>query len=558
MTEGLQNEEYLDLFKPKADSPDEGMPKPDAGDPRASEAQPDVPMMGDEDWDLPVFGRETVSQRTEQSRRPDNTSQSQGTGRGIGFESLTVDPDQRSRLLRTAGAIVGGGCLLLMLLAVVVFAFVQVFVRREGEDKEQKTATPTAVVGITPAPTRVIAKSPIIVPLVSSNDVRVPVALPEHLTMGDAVFAVEAVEAPDGAWPAAPAAVDSANWVYGTVVNYILGLAPARENATLIAGLKVGDILGLQMSSGLTLNFTVSNLITGATDDAALFEQVSPRLTLALLTDDLAQRTVVSAAFLGDEAGDTDPWSGAAIGLIGTPVDRGPVRVTVIEAYQVGAEQAGLPPGTGYLLMDLRIENVGTAILEPELFQTFVSDSAGERYPLTLLVEQFTHYGVPTEPLAPGETVIGSVGYLIPGSAGDQVRWAFNPLPGSDDWVVVPVSYSLPPPPATQEPAPPAGFARVTVDTEDVFINPADGVLDIGLRIENISDGVVQVTPADVNLSSWTNGELRLLASAPILPWVIEARELRLFQLQFELPTADSALLSVLGYTFSIENLGVE
>ena len=81
-------------------------------------------------------------------------------------------------------------------------------------------------------------------------------------------------------------------------------------------------------------------------------------------------------------------------------------------------------------------------------------------------------------------------------------------------------------------------------------------MLDIGLRIENISDGVVQVTSADVNLSSWTDGDLRLLASAPILPWVIEARELRLFQLQFELPTADAALLSVLGYTFSIENLG--
>jgi hypothetical protein len=83
-------------------------------------------------------------------------------------------------------------------------------------------------------------------------------------------------------------------------------------------------------------------------------------------------------------------------------------------------------------------------------------------------------------------------------------------------------------------------------------------LLDIGLRIENISEGRVQVTEESISLSSWTDGELTLVAPAPALPWTIEPGELRLFQLQFELPTADSALLNVLGYTFSLENLGGE
>jgi hypothetical protein len=169
--------------------------------------------------------------------------------------------------------------------------------------------------------------------------------------------------------------------------------------------------------------------------------------------------------------------------------------------------------------------------------------------------EQYAHYGIPTEPLAPGETVIGSLGYLVPMVADAQVRWVFNPVPGSDSWVAVPLTYDLPPAPPPTEPPPPAGFAVVTVNPRDVFVNRADNLLDIGLRIQNSSAGVVQVTEADVSLSSWTDGELDLVAAAPLLPWVVEAGELRLFQLQFQLPTTDSALLDVLGYTFSIENL---
>jgi len=265
----------------------------------------------------------------------------------------------------------------------------------------------------------------------------------------------------------------------------------------------------------------------------------------------------VSAPFFNDEAGELTLFSEAAVGLVGTLVNQGPVRVTVIEVYQVAAGEAGLPAGTGYLLADLKIENVGQTVLEPEFFQTFVIDTAGERYPLTMLAEQFTHYGIPTESLAPGETVIGSMGYLVSRSSEGEVRWAFNPLPGSDHWIIVPLSFDLPLATPTAE-SPPVGFARVTVDTDDVFIDKTDGLLDIGLRIENISDGVVQVTESDISLSSWTDGELPLVAPAPPLPWAVEPRELELFQLQFELPTADSALLEVLGHTFSIENLGGE
>lgn len=529
MAQDPHDEGYFGLFKPKT--------SPEPGD--SNEA-------GSAEYDQHVDGETSPLEEKGWGSPP------------LEAEPLTVGPREPDRTLRMVGTFVAGGCLLLLLMAVVVFAFFKVFVRNGGDEEPRGTPSPTPhrVATSTPFSTAALTDSPLRVPLVSSNDVRVPIALPERLTVGEATFTVQAVEAALDAWPGAPAAGDTAVWIYGTVVNYIIGLAPTSGNPDLISALQVDDVLSLHMSTGLVLNFSVTGKAIAATDEAVFFDQVSPRLTLALLTDDPEQRTVVTAVFSDDEFAGAEAFSRAAVGLVGMQVDQGPVRVTVIETYQVAAGKAGLPLGTGYLLVDLSVENVGTTVLDPELFQTFVIDSEGKRYPLTMLAGQYAHYGLPVDPLAPGETVIGSIGYLIAGSPEGQMRWLFNPLPGSDQWVIVPVSYASLPLPPTAEPSPLVGFASVTVDSSNVFVNRNQGLLDIGLRIENISDGVVQVTEDDVGLSSWTDGELPLVASAPLLPWVIEPGERRLFQLQFKIPATDSALLDVLGYTFSIENLG--
>jgi hypothetical protein len=306
------------------------------------------------------------------------------------------------------------------------------------------------------------------------------------------------------------------------------------------------------------LHFAVREVTIGAAEDPILFAQTSPRLTLAVLTDDPAQRVVVSAAYQDDESQDVELFTAAAIGLVGTPVEQGPVRVTVLEVYQVTAQETGLHHSTGYLLMDVKVENIGDETLDPNLFWTFVTDTSNERYPVVVLAEQYTNYGSPSDPLAPGETVIGSIGFLVPENPEGEVRWVFNPQPGSNFWVVVPLSYDLPPPPPTAEPEPEPGFVVVTVETTDIFVNRSDGLLDVVLRVENTSAGVVVINQEDVSLSTWTDGEMTLVAPAPQLPWRVEPGELKLFQLQFRLPTADTALLSVKGYSFSIENLGGE
>lgn len=554
MAQGPNDEEYLDLFKPKdqADtSAEDSSQQPESAEVGGAEVvgEPGAPSSSDYN-SSPDTGAQDSFEATDTPVRQDY-------GWGVETEADATTPSAQRDNLRTVGLLIGGGCLLLVLAAVVVFAFFQIFVRRGGDGDGQDTPTPTLLADLTPAPTVPVAESPLVVPLVSSGDVRVPVALPRRLIIGETVFTVQAVNAPVGVWPDAPATGDAVAWVPGTVVNYVLRLAITPENNDLLSTLQVGDLLDLYMSTDLVLSFNVTQVITNATDEAAFFEQVSPQLTLALLSDDSAQRTVVTAAFSDAVIADEGLLSEAVTGMVGMPVDRGPVRVTVIEVYQVDAGEAGLPPATGYLLIDFAVENVDAGVLETEYFQTFVVDDAGERYPLTIPAGQFTHYGLPVDSLAPGETVIGSAGYLIPGSPEGQIRWVFNPLPGSDNWVMFPVSYDLPVATPTQEPPPPVGFARVTIDPDDVFVDRGENLLSVGLEIENISAGVVQVTPDDISLTS-SAGAFSQRAAAPLLPWTIEPGEFRRFELQFELPSTNDALFSVLGYTFSIDNLGGE
>jgi hypothetical protein len=538
----MQDEEFLDLFKPKktAEDRDDNVPveqsSSPAGDamgatqPSPSHAPPEAGLHeADYTWDV----------------EPD-------------VERLPPGSATQGCSPRVVGMIMGGGCLVIILLAIIVFALLQIF----GKDKDTPpTATPTRVIDVftppPPTPLPPVTESPLVVPLVSSGDVRVPIALPEQLSVGEAVFDIQAVRAPANTWPEAPSSNDVAAWAYGTVVNYVVQLASTPENQALLSALQVGDSLHLHMSTGLILNFNVSEISNDVADEAALFRQVSPRLTLSLPAGaGSASRTVVSAPFFDDEAGEKSLPTGTVAGLVGIPVDQGPVRVTVIETYQVAAGDAGLPAGMGYLLIDLAVENIGTTVLETEFFQSFVIDAAGERYPLTIPAGQFTHNGLPTDPLAPGEKVIGSAGYLLPDSPGEQVQWAFNPLPGSDHWVVVPLSFDLPDATPTPEPPPPVGFATVSIDPDNgVFVDSRDNLLIVGLEIENISEGVVYVTEDDISLTS-TGGEFRLETAAPFLPWTIEAGAYRLFELHFELPSTRDALLDVLGYTFSIDNIG--
>jgi hypothetical protein len=217
MTEDPRDAEYLDLFKPKPEKHDGGAQALDSSPAKAptSSGEPLPPTGGSkaggtaDDAPVPLEGElfEASARKAEltdpyqaqgdqgPTTPPDHSF---GSENDIDLEPLITSPADSDGMLKSIGIFAGAGCLLIMLTAVVVFAFFQVFMRDGGDKEPQDTPTPTRAAVHTPSPTTAIAVTPHFVPLVSSTDVRVPMAIPERLSVADRVFAVQAVEASAG------------------------------------------------------------------------------------------------------------------------------------------------------------------------------------------------------------------------------------------------------------------------------------------------------------------------------------------------------------------------
>src|SRR3972149_6423586 len=66
-------------------------------------------------------------------------------------------------------------------------------------------------------------------------------ARPVSVSIKGTAFNIEPVAVREGRWQLVRAGADSAEWVYGTVINYVVGLYPTDATTALIAGLVAGD-----------------------------------------------------------------------------------------------------------------------------------------------------------------------------------------------------------------------------------------------------------------------------------------------------------------------------
>ena len=146
MTQDPHDKEYLNLFKPKASSPDEGVPGPSEEETAATSAQ-----------SSPVVDNLGTTQPA-QAVGADFTPPEQGPQKQADYP-FSAPPRDNKQNMRTIGLFFGAGCLLLVLAAVVIFAFIQVFLNRDDK-KVQGTPTPTDAVVLTPAPTAPVSESP--------------------------------------------------------------------------------------------------------------------------------------------------------------------------------------------------------------------------------------------------------------------------------------------------------------------------------------------------------------------------------------------------------------
>jgi hypothetical protein len=327
------------------------------------------------------------------------------------------------------------------------------------------------------------------------------------------------------------------------VVNYVVGLEPTPENEALLANLRPGDEIKMHLSNGVGLLFRFVEQREVAANEASVFEQTRPRLTLIQEREGGAWQIATA-----DYVAETEPVlpPTGTLAQLGQPVRVGDAQVTVARGHAEHSE-ADLLPGTMYYLVEFLVENVGTVPLDASSFAMQLQDGVGSWYLLSSAASATGEHGLLDGQVAPGATVQGTAGYLVPDSlAGPALIWTFSPRPGSELRASVNIPYEVEGEPAL------VGQAEVSIT--DAFLNSTSDVLIIEGEVQNSGTGPLTVELSDISLTSSAGmGNLRM--AAPRLPWTIQPGQTQVVELQYEKPGASTVLLTLLGYSFEIQGL---
>ncbi len=369
-------------------------------------------------------------------------------------------------------------------------------------------------------------------PVLQENGAPVAPSLPISLSVGTQIFPITPVLPERGRWPVPIEDGNHAVWIYGTIVNYVVGLPYTTTTAELLSSLQESSRMTLTLSNGTLLVFNSPQSQKFPIDDISPMTQTHPGLTLVMLGESgqERQRQVVRARYMPEES------------QLNINTQRvGNLQIDILKSGVVG-EDAG---GSRYFIVEYRITNQGTAPANPALFDISLEDGQGQRYLTNPEASSRGEKGMLIAPIAPGASAEGSAGYLIPRNTQAPLTWIFRPDPtaGTNARFVLPYQPPLPRP------------AQPNVTLTGAFVDNTRGVIVVNGVIQNQGETALTVNPGDVALTSGT-GAAELRASSPNLPWTINGGNEQSFELQFSQPTGVTGfLLNIMGFNFELQSL---
>jgi hypothetical protein len=221
--------------------------------------------------------------------------------------------------------------------------------------------------------------------IVTSTGVRVPLVVPRTLEVTGAftttTFLVMPVDVEVADWPCPDQGQVVACWVYGTVVNYLIGVPDEPSTRSLMSRLQPGDKLYLRLSTERTLPFTVDWVREVPRQQVEVLRQNHFGLTLVLLHGEGDTRLVARASYVAEED---------MIGVAAAPV---PVATTapegpVISVGGAAATPAPIATSAPVAAVGQQIARLGVAVTWPGGSVTPLSYSTvHDKANLRLLVE---------------------------------------------------------------------------------------------------------------------------------------------------------------------------
>lgn len=380
----------------------------------------------------------------------------------------------------------------------------------------------------------------------STGSVPLTLTAPSVIEIKSRKFEVIPVEVAKGAWPFQRGTLgdDKAVWVFGTLINYIIGLEASPGNTTLLQDLTEVDVIKMTTYSGRAVSFRYSGRQWVTVDKTDVFRQMRPGLTLVLLGETGNDRLVVSASYLVE--GEATPV-GSALAKVGALVDVAGARVSAISGRLI-KDVAGLPVGNAYYQVDFSVTATGPGVLDASLFQMELSDVSGKRYALSVPASQAGSYGLPGGQLLPNITLTATAGFVVPDDLpGANVIWIFSPRVGdaAPARFQLAVAGPLPTPDPRSLVAVQVTGARYSNDTAEIIVSGGVG---------NTSKEPVTVSLSDVSLQAGSS-LVQVTVTEPSLPWVLQPGQNLAFTVRFARPPAGTALFRMLQSSFELSGL---
>ncbi len=371
-------------------------------------------------------------------------------------------------------------------------------------------------------------------------------ARPVSVSIEGTTFNLVPITVSDGRWRIAGAGADSAEWIYGTVINYVIGLYPNPETITLVEGLTENDPIVLKMSNGATLYFQVSGRQRVPADAVAnLFQQSRPGITLVVLGEGGAERLAITGLYDADRESPTIGETGLA--RVGSPAQLGSWRVTVLSG-QLVSDPAN--PTQAFYYVNFTVEYLGADPVSADTFDVKLIDGVRVEYIIDRAVSSNGAYAPPGGLVAPRNPTSFTAGYRVPADVpGPSLVWVFKPAPDATQSARFEVPIAKP----TPTPAP--NTQITVVNCCAATLNEDQTMLILSGGVGNPTEQSVTISQIDVSLSTPDNVFSDLRHAEPPFPWVIEPGQTMAFRLEFTRPPGFTAILRIVTLQFELNGL---
>ena len=441
--------------------------------------------------------------------------------------------------LSNPAVLVAGAIALVALLAVVVLSVILI---RQGQGDEADTA-----ISGTPTPFGndgdggLLGGDPLIVGMSDSATISVTLDSPVTLRLAGQEFNVQTqVIGADGTWTPATDEAETAVWVYGSVVNYVLGVPDSEENRALLEGLAPGDEMVLATRGGIRYTFSFNSRTTVPVTNRDVFAQTTPGITLVMLGSEGTERLMVNGRYVVSEA---DSQAGNVVSL-GETAQLENVQITVNSTTYI-ADRAEIPPGFALFVVDYQVQNVGLTALDSGNLQLSLVDNLGNQYVLSPLATQLGNFPTLTGFLNANQVTQASAGYQIPlGLESDTLSWVVtNSSSGAQVYVTLPFTGG-----AAAAAGSSVSLARVDVTTDLTS-------LILGGQVTNLGTQPIVITESDVSLQTQDGSIYLLLSTNPPFPWTVPPGQTLQYFLTYQLPPTEAAVFRVLNQGFQLTGL---